>query len=92
MTERCDVVLAGGGLASSLIALRLKALRPGLKVVVLDRAQAARDDHTWSFFQTDVGEAFGWLSLMAEAVWDGYDVSFPRFNRRLTTAYAAAAR
>ncbi len=89
MTERCDVVLAGGGLASSLIALRLKALRPELKVVVLDRATASRDDHTWSFFATDVGAAFGWLGEMTEAVWPSYDVSFPRFERRLTTAYAS---
>ena len=36
---RADVVLVGGGLANGLIALRLRALRPGLKVVILRRVE-----------------------------------------------------
>ena len=34
---RADVVLVGGGLANGLIALRLRALRPELRVVIVER-------------------------------------------------------
>ena len=32
-----DVLLVGGGLSASLIALRLRRSRPGLKIVMLER-------------------------------------------------------
>ena len=52
--HRADVVLVGGGLANGLIALRLKALRPDLKVVVVERGPTLGGEHTWSHFASDV--------------------------------------
>ncbi len=89
--ERADVVLAGGGLANSLIALRLKARRPDLRVVMLDRrAPGAVDPHTWSLFATDVAaEVWAWLAPLAAHRWDGYAVRFPAHTRTLSTPYAS---
>ncbi|WP_229466897.1 hypothetical protein [Pseudoduganella plicata] len=38
MTPAYDVMLAGGGLANGLIAWRLRTLRPGLRLLVLEGA------------------------------------------------------
>ena len=89
--DRADVLLVGAGLANSLIALRLKALRPTLRVVAFDqRHPGKRDPHTWSFFATDVGpQVRHWLGLLAEHRWDGYTVRFPKHTRHLPTPYAS---
>ena len=86
-----DVLLAGAGLANSLIALRLKATRPGLRIVVFDQRDAgAEDSHTWSFFSTDTpAPVRAWLEPMATHRWDDYEVRFPGQRRRLTTGYAS---
>lgn len=88
--SRADVVLVGGGLANGLIALRLRALRPGLKVVILEQGQRLGGRHTWSHFATDVSPAIAaWLEPLIAHRWDGYDVRFPRHTRSLTTPYAS---
>ena len=88
---RADVLLAGAGLANSLIALRLRAARPELRVVAFDaRAPSSPDPHTWSFFAADVAPAVHrWLEPLASHRWDGYEVRFPAHKRRLATPYAA---
>ncbi|WP_254600884.1 lycopene beta-cyclase CrtY [Caulobacter sp. S45] len=89
--QTADVLLAGAGLANGLIALRLKATRPELRVVAFDqREPEVEDSHTWSFFSTDVpAPVRAWLEPMAAHRWDGYEVRFPGQRRRLTTAYAS---
>lgn len=87
---RADVVLCGGGLANSLIALRLKARRPELKVLLLERAARPEDGHTWSFFDTDVpSETLRWLKPLRAAEWPGYSIAFPGLKRRLGTGYGS---
>ncbi|MDP8916644.1 MAG: lycopene beta-cyclase CrtY [Pseudomonadota bacterium] len=86
-----DLVLVGGGLANSLIALRLKALRPELKLLVLEQGPALGARHTWSFFDTDVTAAQrAWLEPLVVHRWPGYAVRFPGLNRRLSTPYGSA--
>lgn len=85
---RADVVLVGGGLANGLIALRLKALRPELKVIVVEHGETLGGRHTWSHFATDVSEAISaWLDPLIVHRWEGYDVRFPAHQRTLTTPY-----
>jgi lycopene beta-cyclase len=87
---RADVVLVGGGLANGLIALRLRALRPGLKVVILEQGPRLGGRHTWSHFATDVSpDIAAWLAPLITHSWNGYEVRFPRHARTLTTAYAS---
>jgi lycopene beta-cyclase len=87
---RADVVLVGGGLANGLIALRLRALRPDLAVVVVERDAALGGRHTWSHFASDVSPAIStWLAPLITHAWDGYEVRFPAHRRALTTPYRA---
>lgn len=89
-TSRADVVLVGGGLANGLIALRLKALRPDLRVVMLERDSRIGGEHTWCHFETDVSPAIsGWLRPLIVHRWSGYDVRFPAHQRSLETRYLA---
>lgn len=85
-----DVVIAGGGLAGGLIALRLKTLRPGLRVILLEREAKIGGEHTWCHFASDVSPAVGaWLEPLVECEWRGYEVRFPRHARILSTPYRA---
>lgn len=86
----CDVVLVGGGLANSLIALQLRARRPDLSVRLLEAHAEPDDGHTWSVFRTDLPDE-GWTRLSGAFVqsWPSYAVSFPRHQRVLDTAYAS---
>ncbi|MGH6955294.1 MAG: lycopene beta-cyclase CrtY, partial [Caulobacteraceae bacterium] len=87
---RADALIVGGGLASGLIALRLKAARPASRVVVLERERRIGGEHTWCCFDTDVSPSiWTWLSPLVERRWDGYEVRFPRHRRALSTAYSA---
>lgn len=85
-----DVLLVGGGLASSFIALRLKQSRPDLRVIVLERDSRVGGEHTWCHFATDLpGPVPDWLAPLVVREWTGYEVRFPQHRRRLTTAYRA---
>lgn len=89
-TEGLDLLLAGGGLANGLIALRLKRLRPDLKVAVVEAAERLGGSHTWSFFQTDLTSAqLGWVEPLIAHRWPGYAVRFPDGDRRLSTPYCS---
>ena len=89
-SQRADVVLVGGGLANSLIALRLRSLRPALKVILLERGRTIGGQHVWSHFATDVDVTIaGWLRPLTVHRWAGYDVRFPAHARTLPTACRA---
>ena len=90
--DTADVILAGGGLANSLIALALKARRPDLRVLMLEKALGRDASHTWSFFETDLSPWGAALLLpMAAARWPAYDIRFPTHSRTLATPYASLA-
>ena len=85
-----DALIVGGGLASSLIALRLKRARPSLKIIVLEREHKIGGEHTWSHFATDVSPAISeWMGPLIVHDWPGYDVRFPTHRRTLPTHYRA---
>lgn len=87
-TSSIDVLLVGAGLANSLIALRLRTLRPELRIVVIEERPAADDAHTWCHFDSDLSDADrAWVRPMLDHHWSGYDVAFPEFRRTLSTGY-----
>lgn len=89
-TGGLDLLLAGGGLANGLIALRLKALRPELKVGMVEAAGRLGGSHTWSFFETDLTAAQrAWIEPLIAHRWAGYAVRFPDGGRRLSTSYCS---
>jgi lycopene beta-cyclase len=83
-----SVVLVGGGLANCLIALRLQAVRPDVRLTLLESAGTLGGNHTWSFHGTDVSAAIlAWLQPLASYSWSHYDVRFPGRERRLQGGY-----
>lgn len=87
--EHCDVLLLGGGLANSLIALELRRRRPELRVVLVERRRGFDSLHTWCIFRPDVSDA-GWsvLERQFDYRWSGYTVAFPDYTRIFSTGYA----
>lgn len=83
-----DVLIVGGGLAGTLLAYRLRQLRPGVAVTVLEQGAHLGGRHTWSFHDSDVtGEQRAWLAPFVAASWSGYDVRFPGLTRTLAGGY-----
>ncbi|MBX9706679.1 MAG: lycopene beta-cyclase CrtY [Caulobacteraceae bacterium] len=84
-----DLILVGGGLASSLIAWRLALDRPELKVVVIERDGRLGGKHTWSFFDGDISaEDRAWIAPATPHRWEGgYEIYFPGLSRSLGTPY-----
>ena len=90
MEARYDLILVGGGLANALIALRLRALRPGIRLLMLERAAQPCGEHTWSFHATDLTPAQQqWLAPLVRYRWRAHAVRFPQRQRRLDGGYAS---
>ena len=83
-----DIAIVGGGLAGGLIALALHWRRPDLKLRLIEAGDALGGNHRWSWFDSDLDEAGRALmaAFPAES-WDGYDVRFPDYDRRLRSTY-----
>lgn len=87
-----DVILAGGGLANVLIALRLKALQPDIRTLIVERGPVLGGNHTWSFHDTDVSDhERAWLQPLITTHWNAQDVHFPGHRRHLETGYNSIA-
>jgi lycopene beta-cyclase len=87
-----DLILVGAGLANGLIAWRLKATRPELRVLVLEQAGSMGGNHTWSFHDSDLNdEQRAWLAPLVAHHWPGYDVKFPDLARTLDGGYNSIA-
>jgi lycopene beta-cyclase len=85
-----DLLLAGGGLANGLIALRLRQQRPELRLALVEAGSSLGGDHTWSFFETDLTPAQrDWVAPLVAHRWDGYEVRFPARRRQLSSGYAS---
>jgi len=83
-----SVILVGGGLANGLLALRFRALRPDVSLLLLEGADRVGGNHTWSFHGTDVTPpVLAWLGPLASHSWPHYDVKFPGRERRLAGSY-----
>ncbi len=88
MAHEWDIILAGGGLANGLIALRLRQQRPGLRVLLLEADSQPGGNHTWSFHEGDITSGqHRWIAPLVAHRWQGYDVRFPDLNRTLTGDY-----
>lgn len=83
-----DIILAGGGLANSLIAWRLHQQQPQLRVCVLEQAPTLGANHTWSFHGSDISAAqHNWLAPCVVQSWPCQEVIFPGYERQLETSY-----
>ena len=48
------LIIAGGGLAGSLLALAVAARRPDVPLLLIEAGDSFGGNHLWSFFDTDV--------------------------------------
>ncbi|MDB5684201.1 MAG: lycopene cyclase [Sphingomonas bacterium] len=87
-TIRCDVAIAGGGLAGGMIALALAARRPELDVAIVEEGASLGGNHIWSFFRTDLtAEERELVAPLIGHRWEGYHVLFPKRRRLLPDSY-----
>lgn len=86
------IIILGGGLAGSLIALRLAALKKPPPFLLLD-AQATpggSGNHTWSFHDTDLPPSCReWMLTLCDQSWSSQEVRFPNLKRILKAPYHA---
>lgn len=83
-----DVIFAGGGLAATLAAYRLRQLRPQLRILVLEAGETLGGNHAWSFHDGDIeGEARAWIAPFVAHSWPRQAVRFPKFARTLSIGY-----
>ncbi|MEO0618694.1 MAG: lycopene beta-cyclase CrtY [Pseudomonadota bacterium] len=86
--ETCDVVLAGGGLASTLLAVRLKQRNPELRIRIVERAATLGADPTWSFHDTDLSATQRkWLTPFIAHRWADQQLVFPELTRIVDVGY-----
>lgn len=90
MKRAFDVVLAGGGLANTLLAWRLRQLRPELRLLLLEGGPTLGGNHTWSFHAADLTAAqHAWIAPLVRHRWPAYHVNFPGRARELRGGYAS---
>ena len=86
-----DLILAGGGLANGLIALRLAHVRPAVRVAVVEGGASIGGNHSWSSFDADVTPAqAAWTAPLMAHRWDRYSIRFPDLSRSLAAGYRTA--
>ena len=87
---RYDYLLLGGGLQSGLLALAIRHRKPSATIAIVERNKCLGGNHTWSFHAGDVpDESRAWFDPLVQWRWDGYDVIFPHYRRRIGQAYGA---
>ncbi len=83
-----DVIFAGGGLSTGLMAVSLRKARPELRILIVERGAKLGGDHTWSFHGSDLTNGqLAALTPMIRSSWTAQDVRFPQLNRTLETPY-----
>jgi len=88
---RYDYVFAGGGLANTLTAYRLRRADPSLRIAIIERAERIGGNHTWSFHGTDLtAQQHQWLQPFIAHNWPRQEVRFPGYRRELRTSYHSA--
>jgi lycopene beta-cyclase len=83
-----DVIIAGGGLAGTLAAYRLRQVHPAARVLLLEEGTRLGGNHTWSFHDTDIApEARAWIAPFVAHRWPQQQVRFPKYTRMLALGY-----
>ena len=84
-----ELILVGGGLQNSLIALAVLARRPNCRLALIERESNLGGNHTWCFHAGDIPfelEDAVWPLVVYD--WPGYRVQFPGLARELNDRYA----
>src|SRR6056297_791180 len=83
-----DLLLAGGGLANCLVALRVAQSHPESRIAIVEAGPAVGGNHTWSFHGGDLTPAqHAFLEPLVKHAWSRQQVRFPRLLRELQAGY-----
>ncbi|HKL49921.1 MAG TPA: lycopene beta-cyclase CrtY [Wenzhouxiangellaceae bacterium] len=83
-----DLLLAGGGLSSCMVALRVAESHPKARIAIVEAGQALGGNHTWSFHGGDLSPAqHAFLEPLVRHAWARQQVRFPRLQRELQAGY-----
>ena len=82
------LIIAGGGLAGSLVALALATRRPEVEFLLIEPGETLGGNHIWSFFDGDVSEAGrALIAPLISKSWPSHEVIFPKRRRVLGFGY-----
>jgi lycopene beta-cyclase len=88
VSERFELIIAGGGLSGCLAALALAEKRPDLSFLLIEGGANFGGNHIWSFFDSDVAPEAQWLGdLLPARGWADHDVRFPLRSRTIDLGY-----
>jgi len=86
--EQPHLILAGGGLANGLLALRVAEKAPGTRITMVEAAGEAGGNHTWSFHHGDLdADQHRFIAPMVAHRWAAQQVRFPAYTRTLEAGY-----
>ncbi len=88
MEKSPHLILAGGGLANCLIAMHVAQSHPDTRITIIEAGKHPGGNHTWSFHEHDLTpQQHRFVQPMLAHRWDHQEVWFPKYRRRLETAY-----
>lgn len=83
-----SLLLAGAGLANTLIALRVHQRDPATRITMVESASAPLGNHTWSFHHGDLtAKQHAFMQPMVVHRWPAQQVRFPTYRRAWPAAY-----
>ncbi|MEZ4366354.1 MAG: lycopene beta-cyclase CrtY [Kofleriaceae bacterium] len=86
---RVDHAFIGGGLATGLAVLAIRAAQPGARIAVVERDRRFGGNHTWCVHDGDVpAAAWAYLDPLVRARWAAHEVAFPGHRRVIDDGYA----
>lgn len=81
--EEKPVIIIGGGLWGTLLALRIRECLPHVAIRLYEPSSQLGEKLSVSFHESDVSkEALKWLSPFISRRWDNFEVSFPKYTKR----------
>jgi lycopene beta-cyclase len=84
------VIIIGGGLWGSLLALRLRQRHPHVRFELYEASSTLGEGLTLSFHQSDISpEAMTWLRPFITHQWKNFQVDFPKFHKSFEAPYCA---
>jgi len=88
LTKHDGLIIAGGGLAGSLLALAMAEKRRDVPLMLFEAGETFGGNHIWSFFDSDIADEDRWLvEPLVSHHWDGHIVAFPEHSRKLRGGY-----
>ena len=83
-----SLIIVGGGLAGSLLALALTRDRPEIDLLLVEQGEKLGGNHVWSFFDSDLdADGRALVQPLVARRWPDHEIIFPKRQRRLSVGY-----